>query len=213
MGKKKYIIGDICSAGIIVGEPINSRYLVKCITCESIRRVQASHTRCKKCYESRDLKYEVGKKTPEGLMIYGVDRSNKTGIKLFIECSLCKTKVWKWLSSLHDVCISCKNYESSLKLANKKIVNKIGSYRSSATRRGYIWSLSHKEAQLLFLSECAYCGISGKIELNGIDRVNNNKGYFLENCVSCCASCNYAKGSKTVEDWNFWLDRVTKFRS
>lgn len=31
----------------------------------------------------------------------------------------------------------------------------------------------------------------------GIDRVDNNKGYFMDNVVSCCKDCNYIKRNHT----------------
>ena len=211
--KIKYAINDICPAGKIVGLPINSRYLVECLKCKTVRRVQASHARCMNCYKNKELKYEVGKKTPDGVTIYDVDRSKKTGIKLLVRCSTCNNKVWKWLSSVSLPCKPCKSYEESLKLTSKKIVIKIGSYRSSAKKRGYEWSLSHDQAEYLFLDNCKYCGISGKYEHNGIDRIENEIGYTFSNCVSCCAICNYSKGSKTIENWYIWLDRITLFRT
>ena len=38
---------------------------------------------------------------------------------------------------------------------------------------------------------------------NGIDRIDNNKGYFIGNINSCCATCNYLKNKfelKTILD-------------
>jgi hypothetical protein len=35
------------------------------------------------------------------------------------------------------------------------------------------------------------------IEYNGIDRVDNEKGYLVENCVPCCFTCNSLKKSVT----------------
>ncbi|ABT15204.1 Srd anti-sigma factor [Paramecium bursaria Chlorella virus NY2A] len=50
--------------------------------------------------------------------------------------------------------------------------------------------------------DCVYCGReSANGHMNGIDRVNNDIGYTVDNCVSCCGDCNYAKGSSTVEDF------------
>lgn len=34
-----------------------------------------------------------------------------------------------------------------------------------------------------------------------IDRVNNDLGYILENCVSCCTNCNYFKCTYKVSDF------------
>ena len=34
---------------------------------------------------------------------------------------------------------------------------------------------------------------NGKFIYNGLDRVDNNLPHTLENCVTCCKHCNYAK--------------------
>lgn len=36
---------------------------------------------------------------------------------------------------------------------------------------------------------------------SGIDRVENDKGYILDNCVPCCAQCNRDKGSSSLCDF------------
>jgi hypothetical protein len=36
---------------------------------------------------------------------------------------------------------------------------------------------------------------------NGVDRVNNDFGYSIDNCVSCCKVCNRMKGKKTVAEF------------
>lgn len=47
------------------------------------------------------------------------------------------------------------------------------------------------------------------IKCNGIDRIDNDKGYTLENSVSCCMDCNFEKGAKSFSDWckrKEWLE-------
>lgn len=36
---------------------------------------------------------------------------------------------------------------------------------------------------------------------NGLDRVDNSRGHYLDNVVPCCIRCNWAKGNKTVEQF------------
>ena len=47
---------------------------------------------------------------------------------------------------------------------------------------------------------CTYCG---KIDLpcNGIDRINNTKGYIKGNCAPCCKKCNYMKRDMLKEEF------------
>jgi len=81
----------------------------------------------------------------------------------------------------------------------------VGYYRRNAKRRGIEMSLTIEEMDALFKGCCVYCGCppsqiyysrdkEGEFRYNGIDRVDNNKGYIRGNCVSCCRLCNIAKG-------------------
>ena len=53
---------------------------------------------------------------------------------------------------------------------------------------------------------------------NGVDRRDNSLGYILNNCVSCCSSCNFAKNNKTEEEFLIWAQNfkenfdITKFK-
>ena len=95
-------------------------------------------------------------------------------------------------------------------------------YKSSARKRNHEFNLTEIEFRELTKSNCFYCGIEPKQIVkrkdysvyiyNGIDRKDNTKGYTLDNSLSCCGTCNYSKSSQTFEDFNDWLDRLTKFR-
>src|SRR3990167_2189366 len=91
-------------------------------------------------------------------------------------------------------------------------------YRQSSSVRKYTWGLSDEQARSLFVAPCYYCGsnptkiskaVSGAEFLyNGIDRTDNSKGYTVENCVTCCAQCNYAKSDLTVDAFREWVRKV-----
>lgn len=48
------------------------------------------------------------------------------------------------------------------------------------------------------------------IFLTGIDRVDNNSGYSLSNCVPCCSDCNRAKREMTKEQYIALCKRVVE---
>jgi hypothetical protein len=70
--------------------------------------------------------------------------------------------------------------------------------------------ISENEFSILSEQECHYCGKEGP---NGIDRVDNLKGYISENCVPCCKHCNYVKGDLSIEDFNTWKQRFIRKQS
>ncbi len=85
------------------------------------------------------------------------------------------------------------------KLQNVNMKYKYGYYKRTANDKGRIFELSYDECEQYFLSDCFYCNdnaIQGEI-INGIDRIDNSKGYLLQNCVPCCNMCNVMKGHKS----------------
>lgn len=93
--------------------------------------------------------------------------------------------------------------------------------RSDAERRGHNWKLSRAEVRQLTSARCSYCGAepvrhtnqaryNGEYPANGIDRVDNERGYTIYNVVSCCARCNRAKATKSKKEFLDWIGRVYK---
>lgn len=88
--------------------------------------------------------------------------------------------------------------------------NTIDDIRTKAKQRGKTWTLTPIEAFTLITSNCTYCGFSPSWPATrvGIDRVDNSIGYTADNCVSCCSTCNSAKGEKTVDAFTAWIKMV-----
>ena len=77
-------------------------------------------------------------------------------------------------------------------------------YRTRAQREGKDFSLTEEEVIDLLTHSCHYCDLSfvnsikrgnKTYQYNGIDRVDNKKGYVSDNVVSCCKICNKMKSS------------------
>lgn len=92
-------------------------------------------------------------------------------------------------------------------------------YRCVAKGNNREFSLSKKEFRKLTSSNCYYCDITPSQEVNrkhtngvyvynGIDRVDNEKGYTTANCVSCCKRCNYSKRNYSKEEFYSWVKRI-----
>jgi hypothetical protein len=43
---------------------------------------------------------------------------------------------------------------------------------------------------------------------NGIDRIENTKGYSIDNCAPCCKICNNSKSTLSKEEWFYWIKQV-----
>ncbi len=89
-------------------------------------------------------------------------------------------------------------------------------YKFKGEERNYSFMLSFNEFINLIYKNCHYCNDfpnnvfkrgNKSMKYTGIDRKNNNIGYELDNCVSCCAECNWMKG--TMNESSF-LNKITK---
>lgn len=105
--------------------------------------------------------------------------------------------------------------EASLNLAYSR-------YKLGAKRRGLSWGITKKDFIKYILSECFYCGEkpnnytqyntyqNGTTPRNGIDRIDSNIGYELDNCVPSCSFCNYAKRSLTQPQFLLKIKQISK---
>ncbi len=93
-------------------------------------------------------------------------------------------------------------------------------YADSAKRRGIAFNLDLLTFKKLIEDSCNYCGVSysktfkvGKHNYNhnGIDRVDNNQPYNVDNCVTCCKLCNTAKMDMNLNDFTAWLKRIVNY--
>lgn len=97
------------------------------------------------------------------------------------------------------------------------------SYKYGAKKRNHDFLLTDDEFYKLVKMNCHYCGcepksiyrgkeIFGEYVYNGLDRIDNNKGYALDNVVPCCRECNFGKGHQSYETFNAWIDRLIEHR-
>ena len=93
---------------------------------------------------------------------------------------------------------------------------------------GFDYNLSKEDYINMTQEPCYYCNAigtntlpdrmnrSGKrvssiiVRYNGIDRINNNKGYIYGNIITCCKFCNLARGSMTQKEFKDWIIKVHK---
>ena len=94
------------------------------------------------------------------------------------------------------------------------------SYRKRASNRGLPFDLTPERFRELTKSNCLLCNAKPKQRYkhdktsgapyiyNGIDRIDNDLGYVDGNCAPCCATCNYAKGTLSLEQHLLHVNRV-----
>lgn len=114
----------------------------------------------------------------------------------------------------------CLRYEYVMKMANKlklpigeAAFNKLfNNYGRSAKKHNRTFLLNKDEFRFLTKQLCFYCkdppynisknhDLNGEYIYNGIDRIDNNIGYEIKNCVTCCKICNKMKGTLTHDEF------------
>lgn len=90
------------------------------------------------------------------------------------------------------------------------------------------FSLTKDDFKTLTQRRCFYCNVEPKQQAkfkngprkkyngvyiyNGIDRINNNNGYSLENSRTCCGICNKAKRDMSEKSFETWINQLTYYR-
>ena len=160
-----------------------------------------------------------------------------TSVKRYICVCSCGKEVLQrcWNLSAGKVkscgCLSGKftaltNHKPEFEAAKNTLFKK---YSLHAVERNLQFNLDKETFIQLISGSCAYCGVNYSNEMrppraykyvpsepfkyNGIDRVDNSKGYELDNCVSCCDICNKAKRNLSKEEWVVWLKRLIEFQT
>lgn len=154
------------------------------------------------------------------LTVIGKDYS-KNWIHWKCKC-LCNKEVIVQSSDLirgHSKSCGCRGIISK-DPARRVIYN---NYKRQARRRKIKFELTRKEFSEIINRNCFYCGskpeqiidkpgLRDVLKYNGIDRVNNKKGYTTENSVACCGSCNFAKNKKSLNKFLKWLSKAYKYQ-
>jgi hypothetical protein len=92
-----------------------------------------------------------------------------------------------------------KIFTEKVRIMNQSPIGKFRHYRRGAESRNIEFLLTFDEFNNFWGKNCYYC--TDKIKTVGIDRIDNNKGYTIENCVPCCGICNRMKMQYTMDNF------------
>jgi len=88
--------------------------------------------------------------------------------------------------------------------------------KARAKLKNYEFSITSDEIKQITGRDCFYCGrvpyqikkgYNGNYVMNGIDRVNSEKGYIINNIVSCCFPCNGLKKRLTIDEFRIRIQK------
>lgn len=144
-------------------------------------------------------------------------RSKNKTIYWQVECIDCKNQFEIMGSNIRETNIcECKRILDF----GESACNKLYKYYISRSKRCSIsFDLSFDWFKNLTSKNCFYCNDIPKMKFkvtrgngyylyNSLDRVDNNKGYELDNVVPCCDMCNRAKLDYTIDEFKQWVKRL-----
>jgi hypothetical protein len=108
----------------------------------------------------------------------------------------CKTKLN--IDNDYNYCENCLEEERT---KSNNIAYYYRVYKKNANSRNLNFNLTIKEFKEICQNKCFYCGYQPIGTYNGIDRINSDLHYTLDNCISCCRICNIMKNDKNKDDF------------
>lgn len=119
-----------------------------------------------------------------------------------------------------------KVYDKTLDPKTTYLKNIFNSQRCDANpnHRNIFWDLTFEQWTELVQKKCYICGdgpilregklhdtVGRKVPINGLDRIDNEKGYTYNNVKTCCSKCNYMKHRLTNVAFMEHIDKIWRF--
>lgn len=168
----------------------------------------------------------VGDKFKKLTVVGFLEMDKKYGQLYVCMCDCGNKKIVRRTDLINGMVRSCgcllKERYGKLKLPdNARFINSIiTNYKTHAKKLDVCWDLTFDIIKELIAKPCFYCGVLNsntytghddkqrKFSYNGIDRLNSELGYSIDNCVPCCIVCNKAKLKRSKEEFLSWVRRV-----
>lgn len=147
------------------------------------------------------------------------DGANNPGI--FLDCEYGEFTVNCPASMLNKTALGRHPRYSQVRKQYDTILNEAyNAHLANAKTREYISYLSKEEFKDIISKPCLYCGKFSKrknyytgaiLELNSVDRRNNEPYYKLENSQSLCFDCQKIKFDKTHDDFLNKINEIVEY--
>lgn len=115
-------------------------------------------------------------------------------------------------TSAYGLCRMCIKHRHKVYYQSKE--QRYANGKRFAKKRGIECHINKEDFFRLFIpSTCYYCGQKFESSGFGLDRMDSDKGYTLDNVVMCCTDCNKHKfDSWTVEEAKAAITAVKEVR-
>lgn len=143
-------------------------------------------------------------------------------IKCCVQCATNNNKI-NIPTEKADVAITQFFYPNYNTNEERAIARRFKMIKKGARERNILFEITKEDYQKIAFSSCVFCGkLDTKTfkynnsffvkNINGIDRINNLKGYINENIQSCCYRCNQLKGTFEEKEFLDYIMGILKYR-
>lgn len=99
-----------------------------------------------------------------------------------------------------------------------------GKYKRRAKKNGIDFTIESQDFRNIAEQDCTYCGakptpsckdherLNGNWKYNGLDRIDNNRGYVYGNVQPCCSLCNKLKSNLEEKDFLDHIQTIVSLR-
>lgn len=212
--------------------------IIQCKKCGTLKKIYFSDwknqkvRKCIKCLSQTKRNLHVGYKNRTYTVLeIDVERSNKNRRRVYYKCKCnnCgRILSLRWDAIEKDtVQGKCCKCIGNAKVPTMESLYNIfyGRYQQNAISRNFPFELTKEEFKDLVSKNCAYCGsepieiqslkrynkTGNSIFMNGIDRIDSNQGYSLDNCVPCCEMCNRMKLNYSYDDFFNHISKIYNY--
>jgi len=206
IGDKCFVWECLCDCGKIIQVP----------AC----RLKSGHNKSCGCWKSQ-YNSKVGMEHEWAVILEKSPlKKQRSNCYYLIKCKICGELSHKNSSKLVD-----KKYKScgcvTKRDAGFSSANDIfGGYIRNSKKRKIPFEILFEEFFELSQQECFYCGEkprsiskiskNGEFFYNGIDRIDNSKGYIKENIKPCCGICNRMKWDMKFKDFKEKISQISR---
>lgn len=207
----------------------NGRIKVKCDKCDTVyvkhkySLLKKKEKYCVNCKDTSKYLNEIGRKYKklEVVEFLRVSEHSKPVYKFKCDCGNFTEAVLNNVIFGKTGSCGCFKTEYISRTKRKPIEDLVLTVvmdSMTSKKRNKIVTLTKEDLKYLVFSPCHYCGNTGSntfknkdgrsIKYNGVDRVDNNRGYEKDNVVPCCKFCNIAKSVMSYDEFKQWLSEA-----
>lgn len=165
----------------------NEKEFKQCNGCRESDRIRNSDLEVKKAKSIKQKETPV----PDRAYTKWRERKREEDLEGYLLNNAKSAKIWRDNDNLEHLSAWRKN----------NFKQRYNGIFGMAKMKGIPWhnNLTKEICKEMMSSSCYYCGHLSPEILNGIDRLDNQRCYILDNCVPCCKYCNFIKSALDPE--------------